>query len=335
MQVLDDRAARPGVEAIVSDALDGVAAATAPVRVLYVAGWGRSGSTLLSYILADLPGFVPVGELRYLWSAIANGELCGCGEPVLTCAFWQEVGMRAFGGWNETDVEEMVELDHLLFARPRVALLAVPSLSRRYTRALERYLERVDALYAAIRAVAGGYVVDSSKDPPYAFVLSRAAGVQLSVVHLVRDSRASAFAWTKDKRRPEVTHGTAYFPKYGPLHSSILWLGGNLVLHLLPRQLLRYEELARAPRQEIERLLGTLGVEPALCDLSALERSEVRLGGEHTIRGNPIRFQTGRQGIRIDDQWRREMPPRRRALITLFTWPLLLHYGYFGSRARR
>ncbi|HEX6984894.1 MAG TPA: hypothetical protein VF170_05935, partial [Planctomycetaceae bacterium] len=60
--------------------------------MLYVAGWGRSGSTLLSYILADLPGFVAVGELRYLWSAISNGELCGCGEPVTACPFWKDIG---------------------------------------------------------------------------------------------------------------------------------------------------------------------------------------------------------------------------------------------------
>lgn len=335
MPVLDYENSRAGVERLASDALARRAAFLEPVPVLYVAGWGRSGSTLLSYILADLPGFVAVGELRYLWSAIANGELCGCGEPAAACAFWQDVGERAFGGWNEADVRDMVELDQSLFARPRVALLAAPRVSRHYSEGLERYLERINALYAGIRAATGGYVVDSSKDPPYGFALRRAGGVRPVFVHLVRDSRAAAFAWAKDLRRPEVVHGNAYFPKYGPLHASALWLGGNLVLHLLPRKLMRYEQLASTPRAEIERLLGAIGVEVPPPDLSALDRSEVRLGGAHTIRGNPIRFQQGRTGIRIDEVWRREMPASRRALITLLTWPLLARYGYFGSRAQR
>ena len=37
------------------------------VPVLYIGGWGRSGSTLLAHVLAEVPGFVSVGELRYVW----------------------------------------------------------------------------------------------------------------------------------------------------------------------------------------------------------------------------------------------------------------------------
>ena len=38
-----------------------------PVRVLYVAGAGRSGSTVLANLLGEVPGFVSVGEVRFLW----------------------------------------------------------------------------------------------------------------------------------------------------------------------------------------------------------------------------------------------------------------------------
>ncbi len=54
-----------------------------PPQVLYVGGWGRSGSTLLSHLLGRLPGMVSVGELRYVWQAgVEANELCGCGERV-------------------------------------------------------------------------------------------------------------------------------------------------------------------------------------------------------------------------------------------------------------
>ena len=37
-----------------------------PVSVLYIAGAGRSGSTLLELLLARRRNMVPVGELRFI-----------------------------------------------------------------------------------------------------------------------------------------------------------------------------------------------------------------------------------------------------------------------------
>ena len=42
-------------------------AGSARVRVLYIGGWGRSGSTLLDRVLGQVPGVVSLGEVRELW----------------------------------------------------------------------------------------------------------------------------------------------------------------------------------------------------------------------------------------------------------------------------
>jgi len=50
-------------------------------RVLFLAGLGRSGTTLLERALAELPGVQPLGEVIHLWERSVQGdELCGCGE---------------------------------------------------------------------------------------------------------------------------------------------------------------------------------------------------------------------------------------------------------------
>ena len=36
-------------------------------KILFIAGIGRSGSTLLSRMLAQIDGFQAVGELHHLW----------------------------------------------------------------------------------------------------------------------------------------------------------------------------------------------------------------------------------------------------------------------------
>jgi hypothetical protein len=304
--------------------------------VIYIAGWGRSGSTLLSYLLGELRGCVPVGEVRYLWrGGLAENELCGCGEPVRICPFWSAVGDRAFGGWDNVDVAEMLQLERDLFARPKVALLLIPSLWPPYRRRLQRYVEQLDRLYRAIQDVSEArFIIDSTKDPPYAFALRRAKSINLTVIHLVRDSRAAAFAWSKDVRRPEVTDSTTYFPKYGVLQATLLWTGGNLVVHMLRRstlrQRIRYESLATAPRKAIEALLATVEDGTVSYDLAQFDRREVKLGEGHTIRGNPVRFESGYRPIRLDEEWKRELPPAARVVTTALTWPLLIRYGYLG-----
>lgn len=40
---------------------------TQPVRVLYIAGTGRSGTTIFSNLLGQVPGCLAAGEVRYAW----------------------------------------------------------------------------------------------------------------------------------------------------------------------------------------------------------------------------------------------------------------------------
>src|SRR3954447_11520040 len=67
------------------------------MRVLLVAGTGRSGSTIVSNLLGSVPGLVSVGELRYLWErGLLESGVCGCGAPVPECPFWPRVLASAY-----------------------------------------------------------------------------------------------------------------------------------------------------------------------------------------------------------------------------------------------
>ena len=198
-------------------------------QVLYVGGWGRSGSTLLSHMLAHVDGHVSVGELRYVWQAGVAGELCGCGRPFAECDFWQAVGARAFGGWDAVDVDEVLALEAAVLRHRNVPLLAFPRLYPAHAERLRRYSELTERLYSAILEVAGArVVVDSTKNPPYAYFLRRVSGVDLRVVHLVRDSRGVVFSWMKKIVRPEIIGGDAHFEEFSPLRAGVRWMECNL-----------------------------------------------------------------------------------------------------------
>ena len=83
----------------------------APLDILYIGGFGRSGSTLVERCLGQLDGFCAAGELRHLWSrGFVENQLCGCRQPLRDCAFWQAVVGEAYGGFTRLDAAALAAL---------------------------------------------------------------------------------------------------------------------------------------------------------------------------------------------------------------------------------
>jgi hypothetical protein len=311
-----------------------------PVRVLYIGGLGRSGSTLLDRMLEGVGGCCSVGELAFVWSrGLVDNNRCGCGERFRDCPFWTRVGQEAFGGWGRVDPAEVLALKAGVDRTRFVPLMVAPFLWPAYRRRLDRYSRLLGRLYQAIQHVSGApVVVDATKHASHAFLLRRLAELDFKVVHLVRDSRGVAFSWTRAVRRTEVVGGEALMATGHPLRLAARWVSHNLLFHLLralgvPSLLVRYETLVRHPRRELRRILRHLGPTADEVDLSFVGDGYVELGPSHALSGNPMRFEQGRLPLRLDEAWRRDMRRRHRVLTFTTTWPLLLRYGYLTGSA--
>ena len=313
----------------------------AETQVLYIGGLGRSGSTLLDRMLGAIDGVCSVGELVHLWErGLGQDNRCGCGRRFSSCPFWRRVGELGFGGWDSLDVDEVLALKGSVDRNRYVPLMLVPGLSRPYRARLDRYLRLLERLYLAVGQASGRrLVVDASKHASSAFLARRLAGVELRLVHLVRDSRGVAFSWTKRMRRAEVVSGDALMATDTPLRMSARYLGYNLLFHLLRALgvrglLLRYESLVRDPAGELARVLTLAGRPPAAGELGFVGDGWVELGPSHALAGNPMRFRSGRVPLAVDEEWRGRLPGRQRLLTLAVTWPLLLRYGYLRRDGR-
>ena len=300
--------------------------------VLYVGSWGRSGSTLVDLILGQVPGWVSVGELRYLWErGLREQQRCGCGAPVPECRFWRAVLEEAFGSAERVGLNQTLALWRRVDALARVPWLAAPWRPASLERDVREFREILGRLYRAVRTVSGAaVVVDSSKYAAYGLLLAGAPGIDFRVLHLVRDSRAVAYSWTRRTRMPEVVEEERYMPLKGPARSAVFWDLENLGLRLLRRasqryRVLRYEELTAYPRTGLSAALDGIGL-PA--DLGFLGDGRVVLGPNHTVAGNPLRFRRGEVPIRPDVEWRGSMRSLPRWTVTALTWPLLLRYRF-------
>ena len=303
-----------------------------PPAVALIGGTGRSGSTLLDRLLGELPGFVAVGELRYIWrEALADNRYCGCGARFLDCPFWSEVGRRAFGGWDQIDPGEAVALERSIARHRHIPLLALGEAAPdRYARLLGRYLDMLSPLYAAIRDVSGANVIiDSTKDAAYAHLLRRMPGVDFRVVHLVRDSRGVAWSWAKVVRS-DPDH---YMRRFSPPVTALRWVTSNLMVESLewfgvPRLLLRYETLVARPQAALTAIASFIGQPLDQQALAFVQGPGAWLGSHHTVAGNPMRMAAGHITIGLDEAWRSSMPFVQRAQVTALTWPLLRHYAH-------
>lgn len=308
------------------------------IKVLYIGGYLRIGSTLLDRTLGQIEEFFSAGELRHIWEEnFAENQPCGCGTPFADCDFWGEVidEDRGVGG-NPADVQEAIRLKRRVDRMRHIPQLASPWKSPGYRVDLDAHTRNLSRLYSAIKERSGSRViVDSSKDASYAYALANLEEIELHVVHLVRDSRAVAHSWLRKKLKYEVSgKEEVYMDLRGPAASSVGWTRSNLLVEPLrfysaSYTKVRYEDFIAAPRPTLEHILQSMGEEGR--ELPFVDDHTLRLGVDHTVAGNPNRFRSGDIELRLDEEWREKMSVSGQRTVTALTWPLLLRYGYLDQ----
>jgi sulfotransferase family protein len=309
----------------------GPATAKLPTLV-YVGGYGRSGSTLIGRVLGEPANAICIGETRYLLSrGLLQDVECGCGSAFSACRFWAEIGDAAFGGWDRAEAGRLLEIDRAVASLRTLPLHWAPSLRPQFSRAVGEYAAWLTRLYAAMRLVSGAdVVIDTSKEPQFASILTRIDGLDLRFVHLVRDSRAVAYSWLRKKRMPSPIGEEAFMPRFPAADTAPKWVIWNLAFHALSRRYpyarVNYEDFVGSPRAALTRIGGVTGApEPPE---SAVAATKVSLGDHHIFSGNPMRAQSGWIELRCDDEWQFRQPARQFVGVTAATWPLLRRYGY-------
>jgi hypothetical protein len=306
------------------------------LRVLYISGAPRSGTTVLGMALGQLAGACDVGELWALWRpAFRHGDLCGCGVAVRDCPFWLAVARRAVGPDFETAGPELGRLHRRVLGTGRVPRAWLHVAGIRRDPAYDRYAEALGDHYRAIAEESGArLVVDSSKMAGDALIATTIPGIELDVLHLVRDPRGIAWSWRKEVRQPGPEGRT--LDRRGPLAVAARWNAYNLFAEALLRprvgrdhyRALRYEDFARDPVAELTRVVEWLGWPADALPVAGDPPGLTVARPSHPVWGNPVRTNTGTVPIRVDEAWRERLGTADRLAVTLATLPLLLRYHY-------
>ena len=305
------------------------------VRVLFVAGMPRSGSTLFDLMAGQLPGHCDVGELFYMWQAgVLRNQLCACGQPFDACSFWTLVGKSAFGGWANVDLSAVLSLQSRVDTTGRLPRAYAGRALPAHDRAVRQYQELVTTVYQAIGEVSGAeVVVDSTKRRSTAHLLARAPQIDLRLAQVVRDPRGVVNAWRREVALPDRVEVRNHLKKRRQSQITRRWLTVNLMIERLaaagvPLRRVRYEDLVIDPVSEMEGVYALWGRQLPPDALSFLTAEGLLIGKSHAIAGGRVRLQTGPVPLRLDEAWRRELPTWRQRATAAATWPLLRRYGY-------
>ncbi len=298
------------------------------LRVLLVAGVGKSGSTLLGALLGQIPGYLNVGEVISIEHARQDDHCCGCGAPVEHCAFWGPLITESIGGLDKLNAAEWSQLHTKALISPR---LIARNLSRRSN---EKDFPQLRALYNALAGRDdGAVIVDGSKSYRYARVLRDLPGIDLHVLHLVRDPRAVEYSKSR-----LLSKGHWKFAKASTLQNTVQWIALNLLLESMAStasvsyRRLRYEDLVVDPGGVIANV--TEWATGCREHLSVDSEGGVFLSENHTLGGSDVRLQSGRVLLGPRDHWLNVLPSEKRRLVTALSLPLLYRYGYPVTRAK-
>ena len=299
--------------------------------VVYIAGYGRSGSTLLDTLLGNHPTMFGAGEVASFFETWPDGGRCSCGRGYAECAFWPNVVSRAqaaFPALKELSSEEIT-------ARTRRVESSFSPLSSGSPSDRQFYGDLWRAMLSAIQQESGkSIVVDSSKSSRAVsrriWALSELVGAKVWVLHLVRDPRALMWSAVRGSNRL-LEAGRPAALSGGVLRALVGWSLANASVHAARAQnphlsflQLRYEDLAGNPAHVLRGLGAFLDVdfEPVVERIA----KQLPFDPGHGVGGNRMRRQ-GPIRIAVDEEWKQALPRYARVLASL-SWPLASQYGY-------
>ncbi len=297
-------------------------------KVLYVLGTQRGGTTIVGRIIGQMPGFAFTGELRKLWQVgVADDRRCGCGKSYSTCEVWSVVLPRLLAGVEIAQVQRWQRGAVPDRGSSLQSLRLAHDDGRRHAEAVASYRSTLAATYEALAGATGARVlVDTSKLPADAALISHMDEIDTFFVHLVRDPRGTVHSILRRSRGEREHH----------LLQTVSGAAGWLMRHLAATALVRhvgtdrslvisYEDMVSDPNAVLARVADLVGEPPPPAPV--VVDGQVALAVAHTPIGAG-RFGETTTTLALDDRWVSDLGTLDRIVVTGLTQPLARRFGY-------
>lgn len=258
-------------------------------RILYIAGYSRCGSTIMDMLLSASKDAISTGELTYLLDDAANPKrICTCGAPYMSC--------KNFSAWVGTRPKAEADLIRRIESRSGLRTLMDGKVP---TGESEAYRTYATSLFAHLQEVSGANViVDSSKTAKDAtgrpLALWRLAGLDVRVLHLTRDPRATIRSYL-DKGSNWVLEGHRSTKPLESWRPILGWSLANRLARQIGREVgenrylhIRLEDVLQNPETMLEQIGTFAGID--MTNVANRVVAGAPFLADHNVGGNRARL---------------------------------------------
>lgn len=313
----------------------------APPSIAYIAGYGRSGSTVFEQALASHPAVWGLGELNFFPQVVRRSDeaRCSCGETLLACPRWSPV-VKAY-------------LDRLPEAsRTRVGgRLGPESLPVPIARHMlsDRWYSDTHAHYSTLYGLLADHLpdgvrvlVESSKTAYTAtsrpWFIHSLSQFNVRILHLVRDPRAVMWSLQSRGLNRRLERNEPPHRSFAAERALIGWKWANQAAESAGAKLgegrylrVRYEDFTTDPAATLQQVAWFLGIDSRPYDV--WESGTPVTVSAHQIAGNRARSTT-KVRIAPDEAWKGHLTPRVRIGCMLLARRMMRKYGYQAGTTR-
>lgn len=280
---------------------------TQKLKIIYIAGAGHSGSTLLDCILSTAPAIFSVGELKYLQSflyqeTLHNGKKLiddDAGYRPNTSPIWRDIATSP-----ERYIPPVQQRKRLNFRDRLSLLLWGKSRTIPYSYRYQELYEATANNAAQVLQKDISCIIDSSKTLTQLIEITNRTDYEVYVIHLVRDARGVASSY---KYAKQPVWRSAY----------VWWLTNRAIGKYCSKNIspnrymqIRYEDLIL----NTERTLTTLSSFTGLAIESSNLINKIHQTPSYRFSGNIIR-RSGVDKLQLDEKWKTRLRWWEKALI--------------------
>jgi len=292
------------------------------MKIIYIMGYGRSGSTLLDIILGDNEEIVTTGALDNYHVWIDKNLKCACGKNMKSCFYWRKVSKDI--DFSEEDINLVKKMDSIR------SLFLLKSRKN-----VKRYCQLTKILFdSIITNFEKNIIVDSSKtarDCIYRPVmLSKFCNIELKPVFLIRDPRGVVWSSMKKHGSPEREKRDIELTRF--LRALISWNLTNFMTLVISKVFLKrclfikYEDFCKDPINTLLSIknFADIDVDNVINKIS--QGHSVDIG--HNIGGNRLRFSKSIDSVQLDESWKSNMPKLYCRIVKVVSYPLIKYFKY-------
>ncbi|MDD4353935.1 MAG: hypothetical protein PHN56_05775 [Candidatus Nanoarchaeia archaeon] len=270
------------------------------IKIIYLSGIGRSGSTLIDLLLSTNQKIFSVGEVYQYQKVKEDNLMCSCGKKFNNCDFWKQISKDLCKIINHVNLIDYLKMTNYLI-NPISKNINFKNNSSNY-----ELFYKIKKNNSKIN-----FILDSSKDIARLIELDQDKRLEIYNISIIRNCSAVANSFSSGKQGKKKNY---YI-------STIKWFFVNYIMfkYLKKRNkrtlLIQYEDFCKHPEKEILRIEKYLKIK-----ISKNYSEKIKNIEYHGLVPNRIAKIKNRKlfsGIKYDEKWKIELSQFKKSFGTI------------------